>query len=165
MCTLARSRRIDPTTKVYELEKERQFWQPSAETRFACCRPDFSQLLMGHREQPIFAIVPNLVLVQLLGQFLELPLPSSRSRNVAALGPSRSSHRIHAEGVSQRSVASRSLRSTSPASAPRAPRRRSLLEIHILILHLELCDPQVVNHQNVPLWARLYQSVFCKKPL
>ena len=98
MCTLARSRRIDPTTKVYELEKERQFWQPSAETRFACCRPDFSQLLMGHREQPIFAIVPNLVLVQLLGQFLELPLPSSRSRNVAALGPSRSSHRIHAEG-------------------------------------------------------------------
>ena len=63
----------------------RQFRQLPAETRFACCRPDSSQLLMGHREQPIFAIVPNLVLVQLLGQFLELLLPSSRSRNVAIL--------------------------------------------------------------------------------
>ena len=38
------------------------------------------------------ATVPNLVLVQLLGQFLELLLPSSRSRNVAILGPSHSSH-------------------------------------------------------------------------
>ena len=44
--------------------------------------------------------------IQLLGQFLDLLLPSSRSRNVAILGPSHSSHRIHAERVSQRSVAS-----------------------------------------------------------
>ena len=25
-------------------------------------------------------------------------------------------------------------------------------------------DPLLLNHQNVPLWARLYQHVFCKKP-
>ena len=31
--------------------------------------PDSSQLRMGQKEQPIFAIAPNLVLVQLLGQF------------------------------------------------------------------------------------------------
>ena len=85
-----------------------------------------SQLLTGHREQPIFAIVPNLVLIQLLGQFLELLLPSSRPGNVAILGPSHSSHRIHAEGVSQRSATSGSLRPSSPAPALRAPRGRSL---------------------------------------
>ena len=27
------------------------------------------------------------------------------------------------------------------------------------------CDPQLLNHQNFLLWARLYQHVFCKKPL
>ena len=67
------------------------------ETRFACCRPDSFQLLMGHREQLIFAIVPNLVLVQLLGQFPELLLLSSRSRNVAILGPSRTDLVRHTE--------------------------------------------------------------------
>ena len=35
----------------------------------------------------------------------------------------------------------------------------------IHFLHWELCDPQSLNHQNFPLWARLYQHVFCKKPL
>ena len=79
-------------------------------TRSACCGPGFSQLLMGHKEQPISAIAPNLVLVQLLGQFPELPFLSSRSRNVAILGPSRLSHQIRAAGVLQRSVASGSLR-------------------------------------------------------
>ena len=79
--------------------RSRQFWQPSEETRFACCRPDSSQLLMGHKVQPIFAVFPKLVLVQLLGQFQVLLLPSSRSGNVAILGPSHSSHRIRAEGV------------------------------------------------------------------
>ena len=32
------------------------------------------------------------------------------------------------------------------------------VEIHIL--HLQLCDPLLSNHQNCPLWARLYQCVF-----
>ena len=32
------------------------------------------------------------------------------------------------------------------------------------ILHEELCDPQLSSRQNFPLWARLYQHVFCKKP-
>ena len=32
-------------------------------------------------------------------------------------------------------------------------------------LHWELCDPQLWNHQNFPLWVRLSQHVFCKKPL
>ena len=27
------------------------------------------------------------------------------------------------------------------------------------------CDPRLFNHQNVPLWARLHQYVFGKKPL
>ena len=33
----------------------------------------------------------------------------------------------------------------------------------IHFLHWGCCDPQVFKHQNVPLWARLYQHVFCKK--
>ena len=33
------------------------------------------------------------------------------------------------------------------------------------ILHWELCDPRLLGHQNFPLWAQLYQYVFCKKPL
>ena len=33
------------------------------------------------------------------------------------------------------------------------------------ILHWELRDPLLSNHPNVPLWARLYRCVFCKKPL
>ena len=32
------------------------------------------------------------------------------------------------------------------------------------ILHEELCDPQLSSRQNFPLWARLYQHVFCKNP-
>ena len=44
---------------------------------------------MDRRQQPIFASVPNRVLVQLLGQILELLLPSSISQNVSILGPSR----------------------------------------------------------------------------
>ena len=79
----------------------RLFWRLSVETRFACCRPDSSQLPMGHTEQPVFAIVPNLVLVQLLGQPPELLLRSLRSRNVEILDTSRSSHRIHVEDASQ----------------------------------------------------------------
>ena len=35
----------------------------------------------------------------------------------------------------------------------------------IHFLHWELCDPQLLNHQNFLFWARLYQHVFCKKPL
>ena len=82
-------------------------------------------LPMGHTEQPVSAIVPNLVLVQLLGQLPELLLQSLRSRNVVILDPSRSSHRIHVEDVSQRLAASGSLRSSSPVMALRALRRRS----------------------------------------
>ena len=37
------------------------------------------------------------------------------------------------------------------------------VETHIL--HSGLCDPQLLNHQNVPLWPRLYQCVFCKMSL
>ena len=37
------------------------------------------------------------------------------------------------------------------------------VEIHLL--HSEPCDLQLSNHQNVHLLARLYQCVFCKKPL
>ena len=58
------------------------FGRLSVETRFACCRPDSSQLLEGHTEQPVSAIVPNLVLIQVLGQLPELLLRSLRSRNV-----------------------------------------------------------------------------------
>ena len=65
---------------------------------------------MGHREQQIFAIVPNLVLVELIGQSLVLLSLSSRSKNVAILGPSHLSHSFYAEGASQRSVASDSPR-------------------------------------------------------
>ena len=35
----------------------------------------------------------------------------------------------------------------------------------IHFLHWELCDPRLSNHPNFPLWARLYQYVFCKKLL
>ena len=35
----------------------------------------------------------------------------------------------------------------------------------IHFLHWEFCDPPWSSHQNVPLWARLYQYVFCKTPL
>ena len=97
-------------------ERSSYFGSFLARTRFACCRPDSSQVLMGRREQPIFAIVPNLVLVQLFGQFPERLLPSSRSRNVPILDPSHP-HWIHVEGASQRSVASDSLRPSSPASS------------------------------------------------
>ena len=31
-------------------------------------------------------------------------------------------------------------------------------------LHWEFCDPLWSSHQNYPLWARLNQWVFCKKP-
>ena len=34
----------------------------------------------------------------------------------------------------------------------------------IRFLRLEFCDPRQSSHQNVPLWARLYQYIFCKKP-
>ena len=34
----------------------------------------------------------------------------------------------------------------------------------IHFLYRELCDLQYSNHPNVPLLARLYQHVFCKKP-
>ena len=40
---------------------------------------------------------------------------------------------------------------------------RSGLFFAIHILHWELCDPLWSNLQNVWLWARLYQYVFCKK--
>ena len=33
----------------------------------------------------------------------------------------------------------------------------------IHFLHWEFCNPQYLNHQNVPLWPRLFQHVFCKK--
>ena len=88
----ARSRDVQDFPRFGWCVRGRLFWQLSVETRFACCRPDSSRLPMDHTEQPIFAIVPNLVLVQLLGQFPELLIPSSRSRNVAILVPSHSSH-------------------------------------------------------------------------
>ena len=69
--------------------RDRLFRQLSVETRFACCRPNYSQLLMGHTKQPVFAFA---LLVQLHGQPPELLLQSLRSRNVATLDPSRSSH-------------------------------------------------------------------------
>ena len=50
---------------------------------------DSSRLQVGHTEQPIFAIVPNLVLLEFHGQLPELLLPSLRSRKVAVLDPSR----------------------------------------------------------------------------
>ena len=103
----------------------RPFGRLSVGTRSACCRPDSSQLLMGHTEQPVSAIVPNLVLVQVHGQLQELLLGSLRSRNVAILDPSRSSHQIHVGDGSQRSAASGSLRSSSLVLALRALRRRS----------------------------------------
>ena len=81
---------------------------------------------MGHTEQPVSAFVPNLVLVQLIGKLPELLLRSLRSRNVVIIDPSRSSHRNHVVDVAQKSAVSGSLRSSSSASAPRAPRRRSL---------------------------------------
>ena len=31
-------------------------------------------------------------------------------------------------------------------------------------LHWEFCDLQLSSHRNVPLWAGLFQHVFCKKP-
>ena len=34
----------------------------------------------------------------------------------------------------------------------------------IHFLHWECCDLQLSSHRNFPLWARLYQHVFCKKP-
>ena len=34
-------------------------------------------------------------------------------------------------------------------------------EIHFL--HWEFCDPQLSSHQNCPLWARLFQHVFCSR--
>ena len=34
----------------------------------------------------------------------------------------------------------------------------------ILFFHWEFCDPMSSSNQNVPLWARLHQRVFCKKP-
>ena len=34
----------------------------------------------------------------------------------------------------------------------------------IHFLHWEFCDLQLSSHQNFPLWAGLYQHVFCKKP-
>ena len=40
---------------------------------------------------------------------------------------------------------------------------RWFFEVHIL--HWDLCDRQVLNHRNFPLWARLHQCVLCKKHL
>ena len=34
----------------------------------------------------------------------------------------------------------------------------------IHFLHWAFCDLLLLSHQNFPLWARLYQHVFCKKP-
>ena len=45
------------------------------------------------------------------------------------------------------------------------PQQRIDDSVVIHILHWELCDLRLLNHQNSPLWARLYQYVFCKKPL
>ena len=73
--SVGRCSRFWPKSRFGWCARGRLFWQLSEETRFACCRPDSSQLLMGHTEQPVFAIVPNLVLVQLHGQLPELLLP------------------------------------------------------------------------------------------
>ena len=83
-------------------------WQTSAMTTFAS-----SELVNGSREQPIFTSVPYPVLEQLLGQILELFLPSIISQNVAILGPSRWTRWIRATGVLQRSVVSDSLKPSS----------------------------------------------------
>ena len=94
--------------------------------RFVCCRPNSFQLPMDHTKQPVFAIVPALVPVQLHGQPPELLIQSLRSRNVAILDPSRSSLQSHVGDMSQRSDLSCFLRS-SPVSAFHVQRRRSLL--------------------------------------
>ena len=99
----------------------RVFWRLSVGTRSACCRPDFSQLLMGHTEQPISAIAPNLVLVQLLGQFPELPLLSPRSRNVChsdrLLLILCGLHRLLQRYVHHADEVSRQIRPSSPTGA------------------------------------------------
>ena len=51
----------------------RLFGRLSVETRFACCRPDSSQLPMGHKEQLVSAIVPNLVLTDSFQSFSICP--------------------------------------------------------------------------------------------
>ena len=40
----------------------------------------------------------------------------------------------------------------------------SMMVTRFTFLHWEFCDLRISNHQNSPLWARLYQHVFCKKP-
>ena len=71
---------------------------------------------VGHTKQPVLAIVPNLVLFQLHGQPPELLIQSLRSRNVAILGPSRSSLQSHVGDLSRRSAVSCFLHSSSPVS-------------------------------------------------
>ena len=91
-----------------------------------CCAVNSFQLLMGHTKQPVFAIVPDLVPVQLHGQPPELLLQSLRSRNVAILDPSRSLLQSHVGDLSRRSAVSCFPRSSSPVSALYVLRRRSL---------------------------------------
>ena len=81
----------------------------------------------SHTKQPVFAIVPDLVPVQLHGQPPELLLQSLRLRNVAILDPSRSSRQSPVGDVSRRSAVSGFPSSLSPATALCALRRRSLL--------------------------------------
>ena len=82
---------------------------------------------MDHTRQSVFAIVPDLVPVQLHGQPPELLLQSFRLKNVAIIDPSRSSLQSHVEDLSRRSAVSCFLRSSSPVSALYVLRRRSLL--------------------------------------
>ena len=44
------------------------------------------------------------------------------------------------------------------------PQQRIDDDFVIHFLHWEFCDLLLSSHKKLPLWARLYQHVFCKKP-
>ena len=98
----------------------------SAETRYACCRPDFVPLPMGHTKQLVFSIVPDLVPVQIHGLLSDLLLQSWKLRSVAALGQFLSSRQIH-ENSTRKSAASCFLHSSLLVSVLDAPLQQSLL--------------------------------------
>ena len=87
---------------------ERSFILVAFGTRFGGCHPSFFQLLVGHTKPPVFAIVPDLVPVQLHEQPPELLLQFLKSRSVAyaTLDPSRSSRQSRVGDLSRRSAVS-----------------------------------------------------------
>ena len=99
------------------------FWKLSVETRFGGGHRNFFQLLVGHTKLPVFAIVPDLVPVQLHVQPRQPLLQSLRSRSVATLDPVRSSR----ADVSRRSAVSGFRHPSSLVLELRAPHPRSLM--------------------------------------